>query len=81
MLPAPCAAVAFVCNSVQGEDIQSECQPHTFAHMAKTAAISVRVSDQVKAAVEKAAAEDSRPVASLVEKVLVEWLKAKRYLK
>jgi hypothetical protein len=49
--------------------------------MAKTAAISVRVSDQVKAAVEKAAAEDSRPVASLVEKVLVEWLKAKRFLK
>jgi hypothetical protein len=49
--------------------------------MTKTAAISVRVTDQVKAAAEKAATDDSRSVASLVEKVLAEWLKAKGYLK
>jgi hypothetical protein len=48
--------------------------------MAKTSAISVRVSDQVKAAVEKAAADDSRSVASYVEKLLAEHLRAKGYL-
>jgi hypothetical protein len=49
--------------------------------MAKTAALSVRVSDQVKAAVEKAATDDSRSSASLVEKIVTDWLKAKGYLK
>ena len=58
-----------------------ECQLHTIALMAKSAAISVRVPDAVKAAAEKAAAEDSRSVASLVEKLLTEHLKAKGYLK
>jgi hypothetical protein len=48
--------------------------------MAKTSAISVRVSDQVKAAAEKAAADDSRSVASYVERLLAEHLKAKGYL-
>lgn len=48
--------------------------------MAKTSAISVRVSDQVKAAAEKAATEDSRSVASFVEKVLTDHLKANGYL-
>lgn len=48
--------------------------------MAKTAAISVRVSDAVKAAAEKAAAEDNRTLASYVEKLLTEHLKAKGYL-
>jgi len=49
--------------------------------MPKTSAISVRVSDDVKAAAEKAAAADRRPLASYVEKLLVEHLKAKGYLK
>ena len=51
------------------------------AHMTKTAAISVRVSDRVKEAAAKAAADDSRSLASLVEKVLVEFLKARGYLR
>jgi hypothetical protein len=57
-----------------------ECQLHTYASMAKTSAISVRVSDQVKAAAEKAASDDSRSVASYVEKLLAEHLRAKGYL-
>jgi hypothetical protein len=48
--------------------------------MTKSAAISVRVSDEVKKAVEKAALDDSRKVAGYVEKLLVEHLKAKGYL-
>jgi hypothetical protein len=46
----------------------------------KTSAISVRVADKVKAAADKAAKDDSRSTASLVEKVLVDHLKAKGYL-
>jgi hypothetical protein len=42
--------------------------------MARTAAIGIRVEPFIKAAAEKAAAADRRTVASLVEKVLVEWL-------
>lgn len=49
--------------------------------MAKTAGISVRLPDATKAAIDKAAADDSRPTASLVEKILNEWLKEKGYLK
>jgi hypothetical protein len=49
--------------------------------MTKDAAISVRVSEQVKQATEKAAQDDRRSVASYVEKLLVEHLKAKGYLK
>lgn len=48
--------------------------------MAKNSAISVRVPDKVKEAAERAAAEDSRSVASLVEKILADWLKSKGYL-
>ncbi|MBX9874651.1 MAG: hypothetical protein K2X84_07320 [Beijerinckiaceae bacterium] len=48
--------------------------------MAKSAAISVRVANDLKKAAEKAAAEDSRSVASLVEKILAEWLREKGYL-
>jgi len=48
--------------------------------MAKTAAISVRVSDAVKAAIEKAAADDSRTVASLADKILTDWLRERGYL-
>ena len=48
--------------------------------MAKTSAISVRVPDAVKVAAEKAAAADSRSVASLVEKLLTDFLKKSGYL-
>jgi hypothetical protein len=48
--------------------------------MTKTSAISVRVTDDVKAAAEKAAADDSRSLASLVEKILREFLKKNGYL-
>jgi hypothetical protein len=49
--------------------------------MARTAAIGIRVEPAIKAAAEKAAADDRRTVASLLEKVLVEWLEAKGYVK
>jgi hypothetical protein len=47
----------------------------------KTAAINVRVSPEIKAAIEKAAAADTRSVASLVEKVLTDWLRSQGALK
>ena len=43
-------------------------------------AISVRVTEDVKRALEKAASDDDRSVASLGEKIWREWLKANGYL-
>lgn len=43
--------------------------------------LGVRVDPAVKAALEKAASDDARSTSSLVQKILTEWLKAKRYLK
>jgi hypothetical protein len=48
--------------------------------MARTAAIGIRVEPTVKEAAERAASEDRRTLASLVEKILVEWLEAQGYL-
>ncbi len=48
--------------------------------MAKTAAIGIRVEPAIKEAVERAAAADRRTVASLTEKVLVDWLKSNGHL-
>ncbi|WCR01068.1 DUF3408 domain-containing protein [Paracoccus aestuarii] len=48
--------------------------------MAKTAAISVRVSQETKEAVEKAASNDDRSVASYIDRLLVQHLKDTGYL-
>lgn len=48
--------------------------------MARTASIGIRVAPALKAAIEKAARDDRRTVASLIEKLLAEWLEAKGYL-
>ena len=57
-----------------------ECQLHTSEHMAKTSAISARVAEDTKQALEKAARDDRRSVASLVELILTDWLTDKGYL-
>lgn len=49
--------------------------------MVKDAAISVRLDARVKAAIDKAAEDDHRSTASLVEKILADWAKANGYLK
>ena len=46
----------------------------------KTSAISVRVPDDVKAAVEKAAADDGRSVSSYVERVIAAHLRETGHL-
>lgn len=48
--------------------------------MAKDAALSVRVTPVTKSAVQKAADEDGRSVASYVERLLVAHLKEKGHL-
>jgi hypothetical protein len=48
--------------------------------MAKSEAIQVRVEPRLKRALEKAAADDRRSVASLVEIITSEWLSARGYL-
>ncbi len=48
--------------------------------MARTSAIGIRVEPELKAAAERAAADDRRTVASLVEKALVQFLEKEGYL-
>ncbi len=47
----------------------------------RTEIIALRVDPKVKAATRRAAADDHRSMASLVEKLLVEYLNAAGYLK
>lgn len=49
--------------------------------MGKTPSLGVRVRPETKAALEKAAHDDMRSLSSLIEKILVEWLRANGYLK
>lgn len=48
--------------------------------MAKTHPLGFRVEPEVKEALERAAKADHRSVSSLIEKILVEWLKANGFL-
>jgi hypothetical protein len=48
--------------------------------MIKTKAISVRVSGEIKDALRKAAERDHRSLASLVAKILMEWLMARKLM-
>lgn len=47
----------------------------------KSAQFMIRMQPRVKAAAEKAAADDNRSLASLMETLLIEYLTAKGYLK
>jgi len=47
----------------------------------KPAMIAIKISAPLKAVIEKAAADDQRSIASLVEKVLSDYLKDKGYLR
>lgn len=47
----------------------------------KLSPVSFRLPAVKKAALEKAAADDTRSVSSMIEKVLTDWLKANGYLK
>jgi hypothetical protein len=46
--------------------------------MPKTEAISIRVSAEIKTTLQKATERDHRSLASLVLKILVEWLAAQK---
>lgn len=48
--------------------------------MAKTAPLGLRISPEVKEALEKAAHDDDRSVASYAERVLIAHLRDKGYL-
>jgi len=47
--------------------------------MVKTSALSFRIPDTMKAALEQEAAADDRSVSSLVERVLRTWLEQRGY--
>jgi predicted HicB family RNase H-like nuclease len=68
---------ADVCNSLSF--VNTQCMQS--AHMAKTAAISVRVEPTLKDALEAAAKKDDRTLAQYVERVLTAHLRAEGMLK
>jgi hypothetical protein len=43
--------------------------------------LSIRFDHDIRAAMEKAAKDDMRPVSQLVQKVMADWLKERGYLK
>jgi len=49
--------------------------------MVKTPSLGLRVHPETKAAIEQAAKADLRSVSSLIEKILIEWLRDRGYLK
>lgn len=49
--------------------------------MAKDKALGLRIEEKLKDAMERAAKDDHRSLASLIEKVMSDWLKEKGYLK
>jgi hypothetical protein len=48
--------------------------------MVKDTVLSIRTTPEIKAAIDKAAADDRRPMAQFVELVLVRWLEQHDYL-
>jgi hypothetical protein len=48
--------------------------------MARTAAIGIRVEPEIKEAAERAAQKDRRTLASLMEKILIDWLEGNGHL-
>jgi hypothetical protein len=46
----------------------------------QTTPLGIRVSHETKAAIDQAAADDMRSTAGMVEKILVDWLRAHGYL-
>ena len=48
--------------------------------MARTASVGLRFLPAVKEAAERAAKDDHRSLASMVERILTEWLQANGYL-
>ena len=49
--------------------------------MAKLAPLNVRLSEEIKTALKKAAKDELRSLSSMAEKAIHEWLKQRRYLK
>jgi hypothetical protein len=45
------------------------------------APFSIRLEPAIRAALERAAKDDARTVSSLVQKIIADWLKARKYLK
>jgi hypothetical protein len=48
--------------------------------MVRTNPLGVRVDPAVKVALERAAADDDRSVSAMVERILKQWLTARKYL-
>jgi hypothetical protein len=52
-----------------------------YFEMAKLNPLGVRLEPDTRAALEKAAADDRRSISSMIDRILIEWLRANGYLK
>lgn len=75
MLVAPCLPVHIVIHSHTSQYEMCE-----NVLMAKQAALSFRIPDEMKEALDRAAAADDRSVSSLVTIILRDWLREKGHL-
>jgi hypothetical protein len=64
-----------------GNNLQSSQWLYMTEKRIKTAQVNLRLEPKLKAAAEKAAADDHRSLTSLVEKLLTEYLREQGYLK
>lgn len=49
--------------------------------MPKTTPLGVRLEEDIRKALTKAAKDDQRSISSMISKILTDWLKANGYLK
>jgi hypothetical protein len=79
---APSAADCFVTPvTLDGFTSLSIHRRYMVEQRKKTGTLNLRIDPKLKAAAERAAADDQRSLTSLVEKLLTEHLKAKGYLR
>jgi hypothetical protein len=49
--------------------------------MGKLPSLGIKVDPEIKDALQRAAAQESRSVSNMINKILVDWLRANGYLK
>lgn len=60
--------------------IDTNCRMRYFEDMGKTATLGMRLTPDVKDALERAASRDMRSMSAMLEKIAIEWLRANGYL-
>jgi hypothetical protein len=83
-VPAPLGPVAFVSNilyiALETIYVNSKVLTMTAKSELRSTPLGLRVTPSLKSAIEKAAKDDRRSMASMAELILTDWLENKGYL-